>query len=199
MALRVVAGLTILVAVLAVGTLAVLQTDAGRRNAAGLIGWAASDDSGGIALDGLAVDWDLDLRLASLVVRDADGPYLAVSGLDVAWRPLALFTGLVAIDNVSVERVALSRLPVPGPNPTPGTALAPGLPALPAIHLDAASVERIELGQPSPERRCSSPRPRRFAPRLRHSRCQARSPSRAPTAPTAASTHGCATSGPATC
>ena len=56
MALRVVAGLTILVAVLAVGTLAVLQTDAGRRNAASLIGWAASDDSGGIALDGLAID-----------------------------------------------------------------------------------------------------------------------------------------------
>ena len=147
MALRVVAGLTILVAVLAVGTLAVLQTDAGRRNAASLIGWAASDDSGGIALDGLAIDWDLDLRLASLVVRDANGPYLAVSGLDVAWRPLALFTGLVAIDSVSVERVALARLPVPGPEPdTPEPPSPPGLPALPAIHLDAASVERIELG-----------------------------------------------------
>jgi translocation and assembly module TamB len=145
--LRLAVGLVILVAMLAVGALAVLQTDAGRRNVASLIGWVASDENGGIALDGLAVDWDLDLRLASFSVRDADGPYLSVSGLDLEWRPLALFTGLVAIDRVGVKRVALDRLPVPAPEAdTPEPPSPPGLPALPAIVLDRATVEEIELG-----------------------------------------------------
>ncbi|SDU02192.1 translocation/assembly module TamB domain-containing protein [Stappia sp. ES.058] len=144
--LRVVLGLAILLAFLAIGTLAVLQTDAGRRNAAGLIGWIASNENGGIALDGLSVDWDLDLRLASLVVRDVDGPYLSVSGLDLAWRPSALLSGVVAVDQLLVERVALARLPASPATADPEPATEAGLPALPAVVLEAASIETIDLG-----------------------------------------------------
>ncbi|WP_029059658.1 translocation/assembly module TamB domain-containing protein [Stappia stellulata] len=147
-ALRVTAGLALLVVVLAVGVLAVLQTDAGRRNAASLIGWAASSEDRGVALTGLAVDWGLDLRLDSVTVRDATGPYLSVSGLDLAWRPSALLSGVVAIDQIVVERVALARLPASPASTEPGPPAEPGLPSLPAIVLDTARIEAIELGAP---------------------------------------------------
>lgn len=110
-------GLYALVA-FAIGAIAVLTlTERGRENLAGLISDMASSPEQAIRIAGLDGIWSGNLRLGSLVVEDAEGPWLTARNIAVDWSPLKLFSATFNAERVFVERIEMARLPQPGNEP----------------------------------------------------------------------------------
>ncbi|WP_394178698.1 translocation/assembly module TamB domain-containing protein [Yoonia maritima] len=85
-----------------------------------------------------------------LTVADAEGVWLTLEDVVLVWSRSALLRGAIDIEELSAERIVVSRPPV-----SEGTASGPAaeatpfaLPELPvSIALDQLSVDRIELGE----------------------------------------------------
>lgn len=145
--LRLTVGLVLIAVVLGGATLAALQTAPGRVAAANVISWAASGPDRTLKLDGLTVGWGLDVTLERARLGDGTGDYLTLEGLALAWQPTALLGGRVAVDALTLDRLALDRLPAPADEPEPAEPAGEiGLPNLPAIDLGRAAIGDIALG-----------------------------------------------------
>lgn len=88
------------------------------------------------------------LVIEGLAVGDAEGTWLTGDRLELAWSPLALLGGTLAVERLTAGEIALSRLPAGGTEP-PAESQGPGLPRLPfEIALDRLEVARLALGAP---------------------------------------------------
>ena len=126
-----------LVALLAALWLA-LNTDAGRRVAERAVHRFSSER---VTLSGLAGRFPDDLRLASLQVSDAAGPWLSVQDAVLRWSPLSLLTRRVRVAELSAARVVVVRAPQTDASST-------SFPSLPkTVDVGALSIGRLELGE----------------------------------------------------
>lgn len=95
-----------------VGALAVLTlTEKGRDNLAGIISDFASSGDSKVRISGIDGIWSGNLTVESLVLEDADGPWLAVRDAAIDWSPLALFSAELRTERVHARRIEFARLP----------------------------------------------------------------------------------------
>lgn len=133
--------------ILAVGLLLVLlaggglfgaNTDAGRaflaRTAAGLSG-------GQIRLGGITGHFPDDFRIAHVELTDADGVWLGIDDLALAWSPRRLLAGEVAVRNLTAARIAVARLPTASSGGSGNGSLALPL----RVRLERLKIDRIDL------------------------------------------------------
>lgn len=124
-----------------------LQTETGRRLAVPAIerGLSTALDSR-VAIEGLS-EVSLDrLRLDGLIVGSPAEPWLRVTSIDVAWRPLALLGGRLDIPRLHVGRLALHRPPPSGDQAEGAKAEDLRLPV--TINIGKFAVQALELGAP---------------------------------------------------
>ncbi|MHC5654122.1 translocation/assembly module TamB domain-containing protein [Stappia sp. ICDLI1TA098] len=147
--LRVAVGVILVVALVALGALAALQTSVGRVGAERLITYFASGPDLQLKVSGLAVSWGLDTRIAHVEVGDAAGVYLTLDGLALDWQPSALLSRRIVVDRARIERLYLARLPEASTEPADASAKSGGggLPGLPAMRLAQAEIPEIILGE----------------------------------------------------
>ncbi|RLP27167.1 translocation/assembly module TamB domain-containing protein [Mesorhizobium sp. YM1C-6-2] len=101
-----------------VGAIAVLTlTERGRENLAGLISDLASSPGQVVRIAGIDGIWSGNFRLQSLVLEDADGPWLVARNVAVDWSPLKLFSATFAADRIYAERIEVARTPKPASKP----------------------------------------------------------------------------------
>jgi translocation and assembly module TamB len=107
------AALAFVIAAIAVLTL----TERGRDNLAGLISDFASSPGQGVKISGINGIWSGNLTLQSLVLEDADGPWLVARNVAVDWSPLKLITKTFQADRIHAGRIEVARRPKPASEP----------------------------------------------------------------------------------
>jgi translocation and assembly module TamB len=107
------AALAFVIAAVAVLTL----TERGRDNLAGLISDFASSPGQTVKVTGIDGIWSGNLTLQSLVLEDADGPWLVGRNIAVDWSPLKLITKTFQADRIFAERIEVARTPKPVSEP----------------------------------------------------------------------------------
>lgn len=140
-------GLLALVAVVVAAGVFVLRSDAGRAWIAAQLE-AAVSEPGGLSLGIGALEGALpaELRLREVTLADPDGVWLTLDRAEAAWSPLALLSGRLDVDSLTVGTLGIARAPVTPGSPDDDTAA--GLPELPLeIALRRLTVERLELGE----------------------------------------------------
>lgn len=136
--------------------LALLQLDPVRVQ---LLTWSQRALQGqgiNIQLEGWQGHLPLSFGLDHLSLADAQGVWLELEGLRLAWKPMALLQGRIHVEELSLRRFALERLP-----PTQGQTEPPPVkePAkgpielrlpegLPLIQVDKLALSSIALGAP---------------------------------------------------
>lgn len=103
-----------------------------------------------LSIGRLEGDLPAQLRARDMVLRDAEGPWLTIAGLDLTWRPWALLGGTLEVDSLVLSRVALARLPAA---PAAAPEAAPesdggALPQLPVkLRIGRLAADEIALGE----------------------------------------------------
>ena len=92
-------------------------TERGRDNLAGLISDFASSPGQTVKISGIDGIWSGNFRLQSLVLEDADGPWLVGRNIAVDWSPLKLFSATFDADRIFAERIEVARMPKPVSEP----------------------------------------------------------------------------------
>ena len=133
-----------------------LQTETGRRVAVPVIerGLGAALDME-VGIDGLAEASFDRLRLEGLYLGGRQDPWLSATGIDAAWRPLALLGDRLEIALLEVGRLALHRPPPPDEAAEDSTIEDLRLPltisigrfAIAALDLDAPVIGEAEIGR----------------------------------------------------
>ncbi|WP_193369855.1 translocation/assembly module TamB domain-containing protein [Pelagibius marinus] len=90
------------------------------------------------------------LQARDVVLRDTEGAWLTIAGLDLAWRPWALLSRTLEVDSLSLSGVELARLPAaPAETPEAEDESGSGLPQLPVkIRIARLAADEIALGAP---------------------------------------------------
>lgn len=135
----------IAVLILLVALFGVLQTGPGLRAIAGFASKLASSDGLTVRIEGISGFVPSNMSIARIDVADATGPFASVQNLHLAWHPLSLLSGKVAITDLSADRVAVSRQPVLPPSPADSS--GGGIPFI-RVALDRLAIDKIDLGEP---------------------------------------------------
>jgi len=122
-----------------------LQTGPGLRMLANVGSRLASSDGLTVRIEGISGFVPSDMSVARIDVADATGPFAQIENLRLAWHPMSLLSGKVAISDLAADRVAVSRKPVLPPSTS--TSSGNGLPFI-RIALDQLDIARIEIGEP---------------------------------------------------
>src|SRR5690606_26405331 len=106
-------GAFILCAVLLVGLLyAVLQTKSAQSFLeAWLSDFLSTPGEEEILITGLSGTLPHHIEIERLAISDGKDVWLSLSQLELAWRPLALVSGRIAVNKLSAESIDLARLP----------------------------------------------------------------------------------------
>ncbi len=129
-----------LVAILVVALLAVPNTEAGRRLLARATAWATGDM---VVFTGLSGQFPGHPRVAHLEIRDKNGIWLTIDGIELDWSPLRLLSREALIERLAAGRVALDRLPESSGS-SGGT-----MTSLPVrVELQTLQVQRVEIAAP---------------------------------------------------
>jgi translocation and assembly module TamB len=86
------------------------------------------------------------LRVGHIAIRDREGVWLSLDGLQLDWSPLALIGGVASVQNLSAERLSLPRLPAPGNTAAKSQGGGFSLPV--KIHVAKLVVARASIGAP---------------------------------------------------
>src|SRR5690606_26391245 len=97
-----------------------------------------------VRIEGISGFVPSNMSIARIEAADATGPFATVENLHLAWHPLSLISGKVAITDLSADRVAVSRQPVLPPAPATSSSSG-GIPFI-RVALDRLDIARIELG-----------------------------------------------------
>ncbi|AZO12145.1 MULTISPECIES: translocation/assembly module TamB domain-containing protein [unclassified Mesorhizobium] len=134
----------LLLAVVAVGALAVLTgTEGGRQNLAGIISSMASSEDRKVTINGIEGIWSGQLRLDHVVVEDRAGPWLVARKVALDWSPSALLSRNFDAERIAAERIELARLPQA--SQTPSQAGSTSLPV--SVDVKQIDLPEIALGQ----------------------------------------------------
>jgi translocation and assembly module TamB len=112
-----------LVAAGAGGLYAFLQSKPGADAVAALIESAASSDRLRLKIDGLEGALPGHPRAAKVTLSDSKGPWLVLHDVDADWTPLALVSGDIVAETISVAKVEWLRLPEGGNGGSSGDAI----------------------------------------------------------------------------
>ncbi|MEQ9812382.1 MAG: hypothetical protein RLO50_06345, partial [Azospirillaceae bacterium] len=139
------------VLVLLLAAFGLVQTDWGKRQLAAWIGDLASSETMTVSIGRIEGFLPFTIRLADVVLADADGPLVAIDAAALDWSPLALIGGTVAVERLAIGTVRIDRLPASdGTAPAPageGVDL-PDLPSLPvALDVEALAVNHVILAE----------------------------------------------------
>ncbi len=145
--------LVLFLAAVVLGAWGAANTEAGRQWLTRQATAALADAGMAAEIQGLAGPLPQRLTLDRLVLRDREGVWLTLEDAEVAWRPLALLTGQLAVTRVTAARLELPRLPAAPEDAAPAPpedAEAPfTVPEPPlSLRLDTLRVDRIDLGAP---------------------------------------------------
>lgn len=101
-----------------IGAVAVLTlTERGRENLAGMISDLASSPGQVVKISGINGIWSGNLTLQSVVLEDADGPWLVARDVALDWSPLRLITKTFQADRIYAGRIEMARTPKPTSEP----------------------------------------------------------------------------------
>ena len=101
-----------------IGAVAVLTlTERGRDNLAGIVSNLVSSPGQVVKVSGIDGIWSGNLTLQSLVLEDADGPWLVARNIALDWSPLRLITKTFQADRVYAELIEIARTPKPASEP----------------------------------------------------------------------------------
>lgn len=111
-----------------------------------------SSDNRAVDVVGLTGTFSSLLQIERLTISDADGVWLVLEGAELDWNRTALLRGDLNVNELSAERIAVLRRPLPTPvDPTLPTPEATEfkVPELPiSVALNTLRADRIELGAP---------------------------------------------------
>ncbi|MCK0208878.1 translocation/assembly module TamB domain-containing protein [Starkeya koreensis] len=144
-ALRTLAFLLIVLALLPVLAFGVVQTPPGRAMLARLVSSAASTPDLTVSVSGLGGLIPFEIRAERIELADAKGRFAGVENAALDWRPTALLVGRLDVTRLSAARVALHRRPELPPAPAAtdgGTSFA-----LP-VRVSALEIPEIVLDEP---------------------------------------------------
>lgn len=85
-------------------------------------------------------------QIGRLEARDAEGTWLAVDGLTLAWSPLRLLRGQVMVRRIAADRVTVARRPVASGSGASGSGGTAGLPI--RVDIAALHIDRLDLAAP---------------------------------------------------
>lgn len=95
--------------------IAALQVPAGRSALSGVVGTLASSETRKITVTDLYLGFGLQPSAGRITIEDQQGPWLGADALAIGWSPLALLSGNLEIETLSVGQLNLNRLPQPPP------------------------------------------------------------------------------------
>ncbi|MGZ9033448.1 MAG: translocation/assembly module TamB domain-containing protein, partial [Rhodospirillales bacterium] len=147
LALRIAVAVLAILLLLVIALVAFLQTQVGGRVAARALSAAVSTPGETeLRVERIGPGLPFRLALSGLSIADGDGEWLAVDGLEVRWRPLALLRGRLSIAEASAGGVRLSRLPEGGTEAEADDDVSV-LPSLPLdLQVDRFAFNDVEIG-----------------------------------------------------
>ncbi|ODN72611.1 hypothetical protein [Methylobrevis pamukkalensis] len=89
-----------------------------------------------------------DLEITGVTVADAEGVWLDIDRIGLAWSPSSIFSGTLAVERLGVGTVDVARLPAPSAEPAPETTSTTSLSLPIGLDLKAVDVGLVRLGQP---------------------------------------------------
>jgi translocation and assembly module TamB len=126
-----------------------IQTDAGRRQVAGLFGkMLSSGPETRVKFHGLTGLFPLRFQVAEIEVSDSHGPWLITRDVAARWLPRDLLRGYIRFESLKAETLDLIRLPQPaGPSEEPSSWPPPWLQVLTTFRVESLHVERVTVSQ----------------------------------------------------
>lgn len=134
------AGGCIVICLLALATLA---TTSGQRLALRIAEYAMATGDGGVAFGKLEGSLFSEGRIDRIVVRDGEGSWLHVSNVGFSWRFLALLSGQLEIEYLTIGMVDVARLPQSSPEAPEDRSFASGQ----GTTLIALAAQRLEVNE----------------------------------------------------
>lgn len=139
-------GVLATVLLLVIGAFAYAQTSLGKQQIADVVAGQLSAPGQQAEVKALGGFLPFDIHLGELRLRDDEGVWLAADNVRVELAPAALLKGEITVKQVGAERIALERLPPPGPEePEPASEEPFSLPKLPELpeSLAVVAIERL--------------------------------------------------------
>ncbi len=128
-----------------------LQAQSDRGYIQGLLEDALSAPGREVRIEGFAGALSARATIERITVSDPDGIWLTLESVAMVWQRSALLNRRIEIDEISVARIDLPRLPRPAPNdlPSPEARGAFRLPELPvSVALNGLAIGEATLGAP---------------------------------------------------
>jgi|GEM_PF-2659423 len=99
-----------------------------------------------IVITGLGGALPHHIQVDRIEISDGEGVWLSLSGLDLAWRPFALFSGRIAVTRLTADRIDLARLPEAAEEEKPAEEdFSLPLPLLARLSIEEVRAEAIHL------------------------------------------------------
>lgn len=136
----------VILAVIAGLVFGAIQTGPGKALLARLGGSLASGGGLGVRISELGGFIPSDLSVGRIELSDPDGVFARVEGVQLAWSPFALLSGLIHVEHLDAAKVEVLRRPNLPAAPQ-GTGRARGLPVVRLI-LDRLRIDEIALAEP---------------------------------------------------
>ncbi len=136
--------------IVAVAAFGWIQTGPGKRQLAGVIASAASDDRTFVEIGELDGFLPFEVRISQATVSDWQGVWLRLDDVVLEWSPASLLFGRLEVEALTVRRAALERLPAASNEPGVGGDFSLPL-AIYVARFDAAEIALAEpvLGAPA--------------------------------------------------
>ncbi|MEQ5868348.1 translocation/assembly module TamB domain-containing protein [Sagittula sp. NFXS13] len=115
----------------------------------GLLEDALSNDNMTVRLEGFAGALSSRATVERITIADPQGVWLTAEEVGLQWNRSALLRGAVDIQEISMQRLSIPRLPnAPAETPAPEARSSFALPDLPvSLNLEQLDVARVELGE----------------------------------------------------
>lgn len=120
-----------------------LQTPPGQRALVSMISEAVSTPDSGLEIAGLSGFFPTDLQVARIAYSDREGPWLTAENVDLRWSFVSLLSGRLRVENLSADRVAVLRPPLPSKEEEAGEGGSMRLPV--GVDLQALSIGDLHL------------------------------------------------------
>lgn len=133
------AGLVLLLAV----AFGALQTGPGKSFLASAASALASGNGLTVKISDIDGFVPANMGIGRIELADAKGPFAVIEGLNIAWSPLALASGMVSAEAIDARKVSLSRLPELPPAPESTSS-----PVLPRLDISRLTVPQIDIAAP---------------------------------------------------
>lgn len=128
------------------GVSLLLGTGTGRNMVASFVQDVVSGPDFGLEIGHIGGSSLADLQVDSIVLRDAQGPWLRIKDLGFQWSPFALFAGRLEASRLAAEQIAVLRLPASSEAASDKQSSS-SLPPI-GIKLDELAIRRLDLDAP---------------------------------------------------